>query len=42
MNVRDFDSAGALKDFINDQAILQAKVEIIVVDAGRWYLFWWT
>ena len=42
MNVQDFNSAGALKDFVNDQAILQAKVQQIVVESGRWYLIWWT
>jgi hypothetical protein len=44
MNARNFQTAGELKDFVNDQSILQTKIQQIVFDLsnGQWWLFWWT
>jgi len=41
MNMQDFDSAGALKDFVVDQSITQDKIVTITHVHGRWYLFWY-
>ena len=42
MNLNIFDDAGALKDFVVAQAILQPKIVTIIQRSGKWYLFWYT
>lgn len=42
MNLNIFDSAGELKDYVNDQSIVQSKIVNILDKDGKWYLFWYT
>jgi len=41
MYVEAFNSAGALKDFVNDNTIAQANISSISHVNGQWYLFYW-
>lgn len=42
MNVQSFHTPADLVEFVATQGILQAKVQQIMEDDGRWFLFWWT
>jgi hypothetical protein len=39
--VATFDSAGALQDFVNTEAIVKADIQQIWGRDGKWYLFYW-
>lgn len=41
LNMKDFDSLNDLVKYVNDQAIVQANIQLIRKVDGRWYLLWW-